>query len=49
MGVLLLRGGGKLFFRVIISFGLGPPEVALLVSIHPPTINLQNMTTLVLK
>ena len=24
----LLRGGGQAFFRVIISFGLGPPEVA---------------------
>ena len=25
---LPLRGGGQAFFRVIISFGLGPPEVA---------------------
>ena len=24
----LLRGGRQAFFRVIISFGLGPPEVA---------------------
>ena len=23
-----LKGGGQDFFRVIISFGLGPPEVA---------------------
>ena len=26
--IKLRGGGGKLFFRVIISFGLGPPEVA---------------------
>ena len=25
---MLIKGGGASFFRVIISFGLGPPEVA---------------------
>ena len=27
-GQQLIKGGGQAFFRVIISYGLGPPEVA---------------------